>query len=1433
MLAKHLWNLIFSVALTSQLVAAVNIHVDEHHGVSNTTCCPSNPENSAGPCKTLTLALECVQKFSLQTPVSLIVNEGEYTLTNDSNLTVIKGRTGGFTISGNCSTTGPCVQIECEKGAGLSFIKSDEITLENLNFTGCGFPNNSTSKDFNFGNKYHFQEVTSALYFLLCRTVTISHITVQETEGTGVVMYSTVGTNKITSSNFISNKLPMLNDSDTFTGGGGVYIEFPYCYPGNDSCFNGPPNIPDDYIGDSIYIISHCLFSHNLANVTDTSKFTFILPQKSNQLAFGRGGGLSLFVKGNATNNTVNIENCEFANNTALWGAGLFVEMQDWSSNNSVSVTNSTLYGNECLFKNISSQGTGGGGSRIGYVFFNDTHVRSNSISFENCNFSNNSAFFGGGVSYYASREPNESSPTNTLVFHSTKWKQNVARAGSGADLSVWHSEPYGATARVNFTNCSFLENTGLYTREQSKVVGIGALYIDSLPVYFMGDNYFLNNSHSALAAISTGIRITTSSSVVFIDNKGRHGGAIALLGAAFIQTYPKSRMEFVNNSAIIAGGAIYETSIGEHDLINSRNCFIRYFNISVTPQNWTSSFFFSGNTANGRNESIFASSLLICQWGSAYGSTSDDLSHVFCWSSKWNYDGSNCTKEVRTSPAQFHSTTDYKIKTYPGQRHTMHLTMFDDRGNDVTDSSVFLAKSLSSNVQLDSSSQYISDNHIEVHKNDTKDDVEVSGSVLLETIDPRVVQVVLNVTVFPCPPGMVLVGDNDLRSCQCGGHFEGKLECNATGFRTKIQKGSWIGVYQSSVVAGSTPYFDNSKSESFIELPRKIKDANSVICEPIKRKGTLCGKCIDGYGPSIHTLECIHCDSDYMWALYLLSQYVPLTLLFILVIVLDIRVTSAPANAFIFFAQVLPNVFTLDGGGTITVSHNTNALVRLYSFLYNIWNLEFFSLKICLSPHMGSLVAISITYLEAIYPLVLIGLVSLFVWLYERGYRCIVCLCRPLHVILARFQQHWNIERSLIHTFASFILLSYSRFILVSFKLLTTTPLITDAGNKFGPRYGVVFYEGNIENFSRRHAPFVLLSLLILLTFVLITPLLLIVPSLARNLNIVRSKWPKLNRMLPNMDQCTIQHWPKLNVFLETFHGCYRDGTNTTRKSTEFDYRWVAGYYLILRVVLFAVFAFTPNLFLQYPLLQLFCVSSLLVFVVLQPYKKNFYNKLDATMFALLLGINTLTMYNYSMTVISSKPSTVAFCLQYALVLLPLVYISVVVLRYLHRYCTRGKKFRFRRTVNSEPERQGLIYNEDEGPMTQSGARDYLSFMRETGRLDEANTYRPASATISDPSEPPTTTTSDKDSGNYGTRSTISSAPYPASPTTDDYQQIEGQGQLQEFESLPPSKGFHGRSGKRSDIGASEGDSDSVQVGYGEDGVSGEKRRRLRNTIN
>ena len=85
------------------------------------------------------------------------------------------------------------------------------------------------------------------------------------------------------------------------------------------------------------------------------------------------------------------------------------------------------------------------------------------------------------------------------------------------------------------------------------------------------------------------------------------------------------------------------------------------------------------------------------------------------------------------------------------------------------------------------------------------------------------------------------------------------------------------------------------------------------------------------------------------------------------------------------------------------------------------------------------------------------------------------------------------------------------------------------------------------------------------------------------------------------------------------------------------------------------------------------------------------------------------------------------------------------------------------RQAVITDPEQEGLV-NNDEGPMTQSGSHDYLSFMKETGRLEDVNTYQPANSWSQ--AEPNSSTRSTR---NINTTSS-------ADTSRNDYEQIKEQ---------------------------------------------------------
>ena len=138
---------------------------------------------------------------------------------------------------------------------------------------------------------------------------------------------------------------------------------------------------------------------------------------------------------------------------------------------------------------------------------------------------------------------------------------------------------------------------------------------------------------------------------------------------------------------------------------------------------------------------------------------------------------------------------------------------------------------------------------------------------------------------------------------------------------------------------------------------------------------------------------------------------------------------------------------------------------------------------------------------------------------------------------------------------------------------------------------------------------------------------------------------------------------------FMTAFYACYKDGTENPSGQTDNnyqDYRWFAGMYFIFRLMIFATYAFTPDWFMQYMILQLVCTGGLLAFSILRPYKNDWYNRLDATMFAILSAINSLSMYNYFLAILDTSPSVLIFSIQYFLVMCPLAYMVIFVVCYL-----------------------------------------------------------------------------------------------------------------------------------------------------------------------
>ena len=1241
----------------------INLDKSSPNAHDNTTC-----GNQTQPCLSLTYALS---KRVLDSTQLVVIDSGEYSLnevisiSHFSNIAVI----GVPQLLRESSQPTVTVTVTCASGAGLSFVYCSNITLQNILFSGCGAVQTSTSRNFS-SLQFSFMEFPVGLYFLFCQHTNLTQVTITNSSGTGVSMYATGGLNHIHNCSFLHNRPPM---DQMVPGGGGLFIEFPFCDPqAPEECDNGTTIIPHQFRAGVEYKISECKFEANFGHMWHPVEYLYLLPQDKQHLTFGHGGGLSVFFS-HADNSSVIVEHCRFENNEAEWGGGVFVAFQKQSSSNTFSIYHSLVRNNTSFFKksSFSTQTTGGGGMRVEFTFINDSEVNNNSVVLDSVQFQQNRAYWGGGVSFTTGLESKTGVATNSLKFRNTTWDSNSAKTGSAVDLSIWNRGSAGAVLTPIFTDCTFINNNNensMYDNVGEDLVGVGTFYSSYVPVIFDRSAIFEDNTLSALAAVGTSLNFLHHCNATFNRNSGKIGGAISLFGSAYIQVHHNTNMHFVNNSASQYGGAIHSYAIGQHTIATFGNCFIQYEDVQTEPWNWTSRFYFKGNTANfnGGKNSISAISLHPCLWDYYSVHPSTDVpspsKQIFCWNDNWVYADGSCQDEISSAPASFNTSRNNSryMELFLGRPHSIPVEVLDDKGINVNERVVYTANSLTPDVvEVSNNSLYISDNLLNL-----VGIPNTTGRIQLNTLGPRVLSWDLEVNVLPCPPGFTLQTNfnSSLAQCVCDGNYEEKVKCDEASFTAELQRGNWMGVDSSDpsgqLLVGISPYTASAMDTQYVQLTNRSSQLNQLLCEPIGREGILCGRCLDGYGLAVNTKQvqcvpCTHQQAYYMWVFYILCQLVPITIMFLIFLLLNVSTTTGPANAFILFAQLLTTTFNIEGDETVHVKSITShydILQEIYTVPYDIWNLNFFFFTpSCLSPYLSTQTFLALDYLIAIYPLILIIIFYTTVSLYDRGTQPVYCLCRPLHNLFARFQHQWNLQHSTIDTFATFLVLSYNKFTVTSVYLLTTNPLLDSSGTTVA---NVLYLDGNVHFLSVEHLPFFILALFVLLIVVALPPFLLLVYPL-RLLN-------KITSTLCCKSNCfKVSTGGRIQIFLETFQGCFKDGTDGTK-----DYRFFAGVYFILRILYFTVYAYTASWMQQYFLQQLLCTVIILLFAIVRPYKKEFYNNLDAVIFGMLAIINAVSIYNIFYTSLDLPLSKWAFTLQYVVIFCPLIYMVVYVIQ-------------------------------------------------------------------------------------------------------------------------------------------------------------------------
>ena len=469
------------------------------------------------------------------------------------------------------------------------------------------------------------------------------------------------------------------------------------------------------------------------------------------------------------------------------------------------------------------------------------------------------------------------------------------------------------------------------------------------------------------------------------------------------------------------------------------------------------------------------------------------------------------------------------------------------------------------------------------------------------------------------CPPWSYPDSDNN-NECVCSRAETKVVKCNKDSVLLRLGICMTYNSSSKNTAIGPCPYISQGSNSlidnTYLRLPNYTSNLTSFMCDSLHRTGLLCGECEDGFGPAIYsyTLECKKCwGHGAGWLLYITLTVIPTTVLYIIVVVFHVSATSPPLHAFVFFCQLTVYTFRSQPDLYLFCAHElgkfSHGFLKVGLAFSGLWNLDFFRPIVppfCVSPNMKNLHAFALEYIEAFYPLILILITYICIKLHDHNFRPVVLLWKPFHRCFVYFRRSWDSEASIINAFATFLLLSFSKILFLSFMVLFGTKvMLMNRNGTLSDSNSFMYYDSTVKYFSADHLPFAVVSICILLVFIVLPTLLLILyPT-------------RIFRKCVTC--CQFRRWHALHTFLEAFQGQYKDGTNGTR-----DFRMVSALYLVFRIAV--LFGFSGNHDMSsfnhayiWLATAVAFVCTLLFFAIVRPYKVNNRNTIDTLLLAML----------------------------------------------------------------------------------------------------------------------------------------------------------------------------------------------------------------------
>ena len=698
----------------------------------------------------------------------------------------------------------------------------------------------------------------------------------------------------------------------------------------------------------------------------------------------------------------------------------------------------------------------------------------------------------------------------------------------------------------------------------------------------------FVNNKVGSPLHISQ-VTLKFYNLTLFQNNSAESGAAIFADQNSLITVTDESFVQFVNNTALLHGGAIYS------DL---KNCFNNGILFSYFSN--FSSVVFINNSAAISGNSIYFNIPKSCDVERDY-TKNDSVAYI---PYKLKYIQPNIVgPPIAASPYRISLCSPHNC-SYRNENCLLtekkmlgHAVHFNATVCDYFD---FVAETVQFQIECTNcdakyrllNNELLVDNRspdkVTILSINAQNDIINDANMTLKMLsilsdDYKEVSARLSLMLSTCYNGFIF--NTDSQKCECYNSAGNDIvQCQED--RAEIKLGYWYGIIFTERTTSLCPinycdfYYRTGTRRNYYSLSQALDDQCSS-----HRTGLVCSDCKPGYTLAYDSFDCVNTNqcspgmTILVIALTFLYWILIVTVLFVLAYYLGTQVSSGYFNGVIYFYSIVDillasNLYIIDG------------LFYTISFLSSFAKLmpQFLG-KLCIAKGLDAIDQQFIHYSHAMcISLILIGIAITAKCFRKLAFyvnRCIACV-----------------------TFL---------FLVLSYTSVTSTSLQLLRGIQYNDNDGVfVYLSPHFKYFTHRHAVYATVALLCGLAVSIGLPLLLLIEPFLKNKSFLKYFTSVLNQ----------------------FKGGYKD-----------NHQWFAANYLLCRLVIILIVYFGNSDYdnmVYYT--QTACVIIVMNHIFFWPYKKHLLNVLDAAILLTMVLVVNLNNFDFSESATAGLTYTLVF---------------------------------------------------------------------------------------------------------------------------------------------------------------------------------------------